>query len=114
MLDFFWRSLDGGGYPPMRRHGLPRPQRTDLVRCVIADCEDVKFCAETAPAHLPAPAQRSRSPATPWLARSIAIMAPAHTPTLQSPLTCKRHDSIALSPHTTQHSKAWLASRLPP
>jgi hypothetical protein len=42
MLDLFWPSLDGGGVgdSPMRRHGLPRPQRTDLVRCVIADCED--------------------------------------------------------------------------
>ena len=42
MLDLFWRSLDGGwvGDTPMCGHGLPRPQRTDLVRCVIADCED--------------------------------------------------------------------------
>jgi hypothetical protein len=24
----------------MRRHGLTRPQRTDLIRCVIADRED--------------------------------------------------------------------------
>jgi hypothetical protein len=42
MLYLFWRSLDGGwvGDTPMRRHGLPRPQRTGLIRCVIADCED--------------------------------------------------------------------------
>src|SRR5258707_15876189 len=42
MLDLFWRPLDGGGVgdTPMRRHGLPKPQRTDLIRCVIADCED--------------------------------------------------------------------------
>jgi hypothetical protein len=42
MFDLFWRSLDsdGVGNTPMRRHGLPRPQRTDLIRCVIADCED--------------------------------------------------------------------------
>jgi hypothetical protein len=42
MLDLFWRPLDGGGVgdTPMRRHGLSRPQRTDLVRCVIADRKD--------------------------------------------------------------------------
>src|SRR5260370_20438606 len=42
MLDLFWRSLDGGGVgnAPMRRHGLTRPQWTDLIRCVVADCED--------------------------------------------------------------------------
>ena len=42
MLDLFWRSLKGGGVgdSPMRRHGLTRPQRTHLVRCVITDCED--------------------------------------------------------------------------
>jgi hypothetical protein len=36
MLDHFWRSLEGGGVGDtrMRRHGLAKPQRTDLVsRC---------------------------------------------------------------------------------
>ena len=40
--DFIWSALDccRVGHTPVRRHRLPRPQRTDLIRCVIADGED--------------------------------------------------------------------------